>query len=522
MRSAPPRALAALALASVAAAAAGCATHHLVAWADDPRVRALPPLASAGEKVVLAPLEPIEPSERARTNAAIEASGAERWSPAPDEATLRGALAIGLRESGALGPLRATTATGTAALAEAFARGEDTLLRLRLRRYEVSFVGTNGWYVPNLFVWFMWWPVSWLVADETYALEAEVEVEAVDVRSERTIRRATLAARAERDLDDVDRGLVFLGLPYYPGGLKPDNYGKAAQVLAPFLERELALLLVAEARGPLREALAARRGERTGTTFAVTVGIPRYRSYAVHNLKYPAEDATAWRDALSGPRGPVPAKNHTLLLEEQATRAAVLAALREAAGRARPEDGLLFYFAGYGALLAPAAGDAPPEPCLVPYDAEPDDLARTGLPLEEVVRILAASGVSATAIVLDCGFAAPPGGRALDGPERTGEGRPLAIAAPEGAAAGPTPVAILAAAGAGEPALEVDDVRHGLFTQHLLVALRGEGRVTLADAFAVAAERAAAQAAIEGVRARPRAVGLAALERLGLAVGARP
>ncbi len=446
--------------------------------------------------------------DRSRRNAEILSTGAERYAPEANTERLGAALAEALSTEGrAAAVVPVPAAERPAALAAAHRAGLDLVVLPRLARYEAVFAGTNGLYLPNWALWFMLWFPSWWVADERYAVEAEVDVEVVDVRSERTVRRAIFGGRVERDLDDHDRGLTFLGLPYYPGSLEPEHYAQAAGVLAPHVERELALSLVADARGPLREALAEGAVNR-GTTFAVTAGVSRYSSYAAHNLKFASSDAVAWHALLSVRSGAVPAKNHALLLDDRATRAGLLAAVDEAVARARPEDAVVVYFAGYGAT---AGGKL----VLAPFDADPAALERTGVGLDEVSERLARARIRGAAIVLDCGFAGPQAGRSLLPDPAVAPWPPLER------------VSILAACGPGERTLELDDLGRGLFTHHMVAALSGEadrdrdGRVALAEAFAVAAERAAAQAALEGVNARPRLLGGDSIGRLGLVVEAK-
>jgi len=78
----------------------------------------------------------------------------------------------------------------------------------------------------------------------------------------------------------------------------------------------------------------------------------------------------------------VPQEQITLLLDTDATRSAIVAALRTAAQRAKPGDTLIFYYAGHGAK---AGRDI----AFANYDIKPRDCANTGLMLSAVGDILA-------------------------------------------------------------------------------------------------------------------------------------
>jgi hypothetical protein len=127
--------------------------------------------------------------------------------------------------------------------------------------------------------------------------------------------------------------------------------------------------------------------ERRRNLWAVVVGINSYPN--IRPLKYAVADARAFYDLLVLDNQ-VPAENVFLLLNEQAT----LPELRSTLGtkvknRAGADDMVIIYFAGHGAteidVMSPD-GDGL-EKYLLPYEANPNDLYASALPMREVAYI---------------------------------------------------------------------------------------------------------------------------------------
>lgn len=114
--------------------------------------------------------------------------------------------------------------------------------------------------------------------------------------------------------------------------------------------------------------------------FAVLVGVGAYRESAWRALKAPVNDVTLMWDWCR--RASISLARTTVLLNQDATKAAMLEAFAQVAQRARRGDRFVFYFSGHGVLVAdvfgPHRGDElthfPPDTddeALVPYDARP-------------------------------------------------------------------------------------------------------------------------------------------------------
>lgn len=121
-----------------------------------------------------------------------------------------------------------------------------------------------------------------------------------------------------------------------------------------------------------------------GQSWAVVVGVDRFKQRTVSRLNYAANDARAVAKALV-PLG-FPEKNITMLLNEQATRGEIervlSSAIRRAAG---PNDRLVIFFATHGVTLTlPGGGE---EGYLLPHDGDPDDLPLTALAMQQLKQI---------------------------------------------------------------------------------------------------------------------------------------
>ena len=205
--------------------------------------------------------------------------------------------------------------------------------------------------------------------------------------------------------------------------------------------------------------------------YAVIVGIGQYRDAQVRRLNYARDDAKALRDVLVDPEyGAFPEENVRLLLDGEASLRAIKGAigswLFKSAG---PQATAIVFFAGHGGLEPDKEGRERDglAKYLLPWDAEPEDLFSTGLSDSEFRRLLNAIQAQSVVVFLDACYAAgvtPRGGRNVGVVEnpfaRLSQGRGRLV---------------IASAQPNQQSWEDDSLRHGIFTHHLLEALRGEG-----------------------------------------------
>lgn len=211
-----------------------------------------------------------------------------------------------------------------------------------------------------------------------------------------------------------------------------------------------------------------------GQSWAVVVGVDRFKQRTVSRLNYAANDARSVAKALV-PLG-FPEKNITMLLNEQATRSEIervlSSAIRRAAG---PNDRLVIFFATHGVTLSlPGGGE---EGYLLPHDGDPDDLPFTALAMQQLKQIGQRIAAKHILIAVDACY----GGLSLlraQAPsvvdrrylELVGRSRVMQV---------------LTAGRRDEPVIE--DRGHGVFTRALLDGLEGhadenrDGLITLSE-----------------------------------------
>ncbi|WP_328848535.1 DEAD/DEAH box helicase [Micromonospora zamorensis] len=218
------------------------------------------------------------------------------------------------------------------------------------------------------------------------------------------------------------------------------------------------------------------------------MGINRYRSKSVRRLASAARDAKALHAVFSDNLGEA---NTTLLVDREATRDAVVAALMELQTRSTPEDVVVISFSGHGSTTHE----------LVTHDADPGSLPSTSLPLDQFTELVGAIPARQLVVVLDCCFAGGAGAKVLNAPlvPRGGvTGLPESTDARLERMAGAGRL-ILAAATGEQEAWEDPHLGHGLLTYHLLRALLGAttgdgGQIRLYDLLAFVTREVKAKA----------------------------
>ncbi|MBL4846868.1 MAG: hypothetical protein JKY65_15220, partial [Planctomycetes bacterium] len=299
-----------------------------------------------------------------------------------DGSALERALAQSLQLVVQPGQRVGLTPIGQDPKAYALAEGYELILRVEVTRWNALFVETTGWWYPNaLFLGWYFWPFgSWTIADEVYGLDCALTWSLQDTASEKYVGQEQQTEEVRRTLElfsggpplsrdptdeevahlprivlsDGERGLDFFGT-WAPGSLDPDQWVEVSLLLEPYALRHTSVRLAAASAKLLSEDRAkGSRAERFATTHAVVVGIGSYGDQPCPGAK---ADGQAVGDFLRGV-SPLtssselfkwlPEKNLSQLLGANATVADVYSSALAAAGRARAEDTLVFYFAGKG------------------------------------------------------------------------------------------------------------------------------------------------------------------------------
>jgi uncharacterized caspase-like protein/peptidoglycan/xylan/chitin deacetylase (PgdA/CDA1 family) len=135
---------------------------------------------------------------------------------------------------------------------------------------------------------------------------------------------------------------------------------------------------------PIQRAAAAGYAN----SWAILVGIDEYKKWP--RLQYAVRDAEGVGQVLVQKFGFAPQRVLTLK-NEQATRAGILGAFHDlvergkSAGGLQPNDRVFVFFAGHGATRKLSSGRD--LGYIVPYDADPDNLATDAIPMTEIQNI---------------------------------------------------------------------------------------------------------------------------------------
>jgi len=225
--------------------------------------------------------------------------------------------------------------------------------------------------------------------------------------------------------------------------------------------------------------------------WAVVIGVGRYESPDIPQLRYTVPDAEAIYQVLTGPAGFK--KEHVLLLTDKTEKKPTLRNIRWALGTflsrsARKDDTVLIFFAGHGAPEVDARGVERDgfSKYLVPADAEPDDLFSTALPMDDIQTIFARIEAERVVVLLDSCYSGAAGGRTFSSKKtRSSHVDDLfleRLARSKGRA-------ILTASRPAEVSIELAELGHGIFTYYLVQGLKGaadlnrDGIVTLQELY---------------------------------------
>ncbi len=243
--------------------------------------------------------------------------------------------------------------------------------------------------------------------------------------------------------------------------------------------------------GATKEDLTAKRDVNL---WAVVIGVSRYKmgdqnvdGNQISNLKNAAEDATEIYKFLRSPEGgSFPESNISLLVDEQATKANIEAAL-EKLKQSKPDDYFVVFIAAHGVIWQErgASGRTEEYPYFVVYDSDPRAIARTSIRMESFKRAVNSVPAKKGLVISDtchsAGVMLDSGSRGLAVTQRAqNQWLDSLKEIPRG-------VGYLSAADQNESSLEKDELGHGVFTYCLLEAVRGnadfdaDGKVTFEE-----------------------------------------
>lgn len=416
-----------------------------------------------------------------------------RWVLVPDEARLNGADGLHTqllqtlrtyRMFESVQPIEGATpeTTREELQASALRQGLDVVLVPTLRRQDVGYVDSNGAYGWNMFIWWMVSPIiSWWVADEDFDANLHVDLRAYPTTRDIELDSVRLQAPETiiRSLDDWDEGWNLFSIYSTPGHFDEENWTRIAGLLMPIAENEAkksALRYVTRDLAETAQTDAFLEGIRRRV--ALVVGVDGTGQPPLPLSRHAVQDAQAFAaQFVDAQNDAVPEGALRTLTGPRATRRSVLDAAAELSTLARYNDDVYFVFSGLGTLNAGL------EPSLVL--AQPPGVAGVeSVSLREVLDVLLKNNPRTMTLVLDCSFLAPGDRRCatteaqLQALSEKGASGSLFTPVIQAAQARGTSCIILSAtdasAGTAMPALEIEDLNHGLFSSYALEALGGE------------------------------------------------
>ncbi len=255
---------------------------------------------------------------------------------------------------------------------------------------------------------------------------------------------------------------------------------------------------------------------RRGDTYAVVIGVSRYRNPRINPLKYADDDAEAFYNFLvSTAGGRIPPENVRLLLDQDATLVNIKVALGVfLSKKAKKSDTVMIYYAGHGAPETDLTGVADDglTKYLVPFDADPDLLYATAFPMPEVETIFRRVEAERIVFFMDTCYSGAAGGRSFMSNVLRQRGLTISRRFLDSLVSGSGRV-VVTASRPNELSLEMDKLRHGLFTYYLLEGLTGkadanrDGAVTLRETYDYLELNVASQARAVGANQHPAMFG---------------
>jgi hypothetical protein len=215
--------------------------------------------------------------------------------------------------------------------------------------------------------------------------------------------------------------------------------------------------------------------------FALVIGIGQYMH--IRSLAKPANDAQSIHQVLTDPAlCGYPPDNVKLLVDDQATQKAIRDELKWLAANAEAESTSIIFFSGHG-------GQNPTDPMtgnyLLPHDCDPLDhgtlsvekLSRTSISSDEFTKAIRAIDSQKLVVIFDCCHSGGVGDVSRDpfsfpAQMRSGLSEDYYAVLAQGKGR-----VIMASCLGNEKSWERTDMHNGIFTTHLLAALRGRAAV---------------------------------------------
>ena len=213
-----------------------------------------------------------------------------------------------------------------------------------------------------------------------------------------------------------------------------------------------------------------------GERFAVVIGVGVYDNPQIPRLRFAENDARAMYNFLTT-KGEFK-KDNVLLVTDTAQMKPTLSNIKRALGewlykKAGKDDTVFIYYAGHGAPEVDASGTDRDglSKYLIPRDADPESLFVTGFAMDDIATIFKRLQSERVVFAIDTCFSGSASGGRTFTKQATRSGHMTnefleRLARSKGRV-------VISASGPNELALELPELKHGLFTYYLLKGMEG-------------------------------------------------
>ncbi len=206
----------------------------------------------------------------------------------------------------------------------------------------------------------------------------------------------------------------------------------------------------------------------------LAVGIRKFADTRIPALRYTADDARSLADYFRNDG--VPESQVRVLLDDDASRKNILAAIDDVKGGIGTEDSFFFFYSSHG------AGDAEGNTYFVAFDTISDELSDTGIPMQHLRDVI--KGIACKNVVMLVDTCHSGGTKALAPQDEKAYDQMVRAAGKQ------TRVAILTSSRTHETSVESEEWGHGAFTYFLLEGIGGvaddfpqNGKVSVTELF---------------------------------------
>ena len=254
------------------------------------------------------------------------------------------------------------------------------------------------------------------------------------------------------------RGISIVGKKETAGEKVPNYQFEYVLPLQPGLN-EIKVIASDDEGQSKGQIIKVTRVEEKGEVYVLVIGITKYEDVGINSLPFAEVDAQSIYDFYAkSPKSLAKPENVTLLIGNQATGKGIRMAIGSLAKKAKAPDTVICYYAGHGDVGKHPTKNA--EYYMIPQDAAKDDLFSSAIELSDLQRLW--SGVISKRKVFITDSCNSGGFTELRGVGQDGFEQGLG----EG-------TVVMTASGKGQKALEVPELKHGLFTYYLLKGLEG-------------------------------------------------